>query len=128
MKIRKNAESRNSFPNRVIQSGFWSITLKFVQNGFSFVKIIILARILAPDDFGIMGIALFSMVALETFFGTGFYGALIQKKEDISSYLDSAWMALILRDIFLFSLLFLIAPYLANFFKVIEAISILILC
>jgi len=41
---------------------------------------------------------------------------LIQKKEAIKSYLDSAWTVLILRGFILFIILYFIAPYAATFF------------
>ena len=41
-------------------------------------------------DFGLMGIALLAMSALQTFTQTSFQAALIQKKGDIRDYLDTA--------------------------------------
>jgi len=75
-----------------------------------------LARILSPDDFGLMGIALLTIATLGTFSLTGFQQALIQRKGDISSYLNATWTFLILRGFILFIILFLIAPYVAVFF------------
>jgi O-antigen/teichoic acid export membrane protein len=68
-----------------------------------------------------MGIALLTMATLETFSQTGFQQALIQKKENIKSYLDSVWTVLILRGFILFAILYLIAPCAALFFDVPEA-------
>jgi len=68
-----------------------------------------------------MGIALLIMSTLDIFSQTGFQSALIQKKKDIKSYLDSAWTILILRGFILFAILFFIAPYAATFFNAPEA-------
>jgi len=106
---------------KAIKGGFWVFFLRIINRGFSFVRLIILARILSPDDFGLMGIALLTMSTLETFSQTGFQQALIQKKEEIESYLDSAWTVLILRGFILFIILYFIAPYAAIFFKAPEA-------
>jgi len=106
---------------RVIKSGFWVFFLRIINRGFSLIRLIILARILAPSDFGLMGIALLTMSTLETFSKTGFQAALIQKKEDIESYLNSAWTVLILRGFILFIILYFIAPYAAIFFNLPEA-------
>jgi len=62
-----------------------------------------------------MGIALQAMSTLETFSQTGFQAALIQKKENIESYLNSTWTILILRDFVLFVILYFIAPMLHYF-------------
>jgi len=101
---------------KAIRGGLWVFVARVVGRGFSFLRLIILARLLAPEDFGLMGIALLSLATLETFSETGFQQALIQKKQKIEGYLNVTWTFQILRGIILFSLLFLIAPYAANFF------------
>jgi len=106
---------------RVVKSGFWAFALRAVNRVFSFVRLIILARVLAPDDFGLMGIALLTMATLDTFSQTGFQAALIQKRDDIKSYLDAAWTVLILRGSILFAILYIIAPFAAHFFNAQEA-------
>jgi len=110
-----------TFSQRVVKSGFWVFFLRIFAQGFSLLRLIILARILSPNDFGLMGIALLTMSILETFSETGFQQALIQKKEDIKSYLDNAWTVLILRGFVLFVILYFIAPYAAIFFSAPEA-------
>jgi len=110
-----------SLSQRAVISGAWVFSLRVIQQLFSLARLMILARILAPQDFGLMGIALLSMATLETFSQTGFQQALIQKKHDIKPYLDTAWTFLILRGIILFAVLYLIAPYAATFFDAPEA-------
>ena len=110
-----------SLSQRAVRSGAWVFLLRVIQQLFSLVRLVILARILAPQDFGLMGIALLSMATLETFSQTGFQQALIQKKHDIKPYLDTAWSFLILRGVILFAILYLIAPYAATFFDAPEA-------
>ena len=96
-------------------------SLRIVNKLFSLARLIILARILAPDDFGLMGIAFLAMSTLETFSQTGFQAALIQKKKNIESYLDTAWTVLILRGLLLFGILYFAAPFVASFFDTPEA-------
>ncbi len=119
----KNRKERLS--HRVVRGGFWVFSLRIVHRLFSLTRLIILARILAPHDFGLMGIAMLMMAILETFSQTGFQEALIQKKDNVESYLNSAWTVLILRGLILFATLYLIAPYAAIFFKTLEAKSII---
>ena len=45
-----------------------------------------LARLLVPEDFGLLGIAMRAIATLETFSQTGFQAALIQKKDNVCSY------------------------------------------
>jgi len=117
-----NKETQNEkLSHRVVRGSFWVFLLKIINRGFNLIRIIILARILSPNDFGLVGIALLTISTLNTFTQTGFQQALIQKKEDIKFYLDSAWTILILRGFILFGILYLIAPYAAIFFNVPEA-------
>ncbi|MCK4860248.1 MAG: oligosaccharide flippase family protein [Candidatus Omnitrophica bacterium] len=62
---------------RTVRSGFWAFSLRIVQQLFNLARLVILARILAPHDFGLLCIALLTMATLETFSQTGFQQALI---------------------------------------------------
>lgn len=110
-----------SLSQRVVRGGIWIFGLRITERAFGLIKLIILARILAPHDFGLMGIALLTMAILNTFSQTGFQAALIQKKDNTDAYLDAAWTVLVLRGLLLFAILFFIAPYAAIFFKAPEA-------
>ena len=57
---------------KVLKGGFWVFFLRVVNRGFSLIRLIVLARVLSPNDFGLMGIALLTMSTLETFSQTGF--------------------------------------------------------
>ena len=114
-----------SLSQRVVKGGAWVFALRIVSRGLGLVRLVILARILAPADFGLMGIALLAMATLDTFSQTGFNAALIQKKEDVESYLNSAWTITIIRGVVLFVVLYFSAPYVATFFKSPEAESII---
>jgi len=111
----------STLSQRTGRGGFWVFLLRIIQQLFGLARLVIIARILSPNDFGLMGIALLAMATLETFSQTGFQQALIQKKEDIKSYLDAAWTVLIVRGFILFAILYLVAPYVAIFFNVPEA-------
>lgn len=115
----------DSFSLRILRSGVWAFSLRIVHQIFYFARIIILARILAPRDFGLMGIALLSIAVLGMFSQTGFQSALIQKKESVASYLNTAWTALIGRGLVLFLILYFGAPAVARFFRTPEAVDIL---
>lgn len=110
-------KQESSLSQRVAKGGIWVFALRVLGKGLRIVRLIILARLLAPDDFGLFGIALLAMSTVGTFSEMGFATALVQKKEDISQYLDTAWTVSIVRGIVLFILLFISAPYVALFFN-----------
>ena len=115
-RLRKLITPGESLSQRVVQAGFWAFALRIVDRLFSLTRTIVLARVLSPDDFGLFGIALLALSALETFTQTGFQSALIQRKEDVRPYLDTAWTVQAIRGVALAIILFGIAPYVAIFF------------
>ena len=102
---------------RSIKGGFWVFSIRILGNAFGTVRIIILARILAPGDFGLMGIAMLTITILETFSQTGFHAALVQTKNDIKPYLDAAWTFLVIRGFIILAILFFSAPLVSIFFR-----------
>jgi len=109
-------KSERTLPQKMVQGGAFISSLKIIRKVLSLIRLVVIGRILAPSDFGLMGIALLTMSALETFSTTGFSHALIQKKENTHNYLDAAWTVLIIRGFIIFIMLYLAAPYVAVFF------------
>lgn len=101
---------------RVMHAGLWAFMLRVADRLIGLAQIVVLARILAPEDFGLFGIALLALSVLETFSQTGFNAALIQKRGDILPYLDTAWTVQAIRGFLLAAILLAIAPSVAVFF------------
>ena len=120
-----NSHESESLSKKVIRGGIWVFALKITSRGLGFIKTIIIARLLAPEDFGLFGIAMLAISTLETFSQTGFQMALIQKKENVESYLDTSWTVSAIRGILLFLILFFSAPLVATFFNSPKAILII---
>jgi O-antigen/teichoic acid export membrane protein len=110
---------------KVVRSGLWVFASRILNRGLGFVRTIVLAYLLAPEDFGLLGIALLTASTLETFSQTGFTSALIQKKGKVEDYLDTAWTVSALRGTVLFFILFFSAPLVATFFNSSAATSVI---
>lgn len=110
---------------KVAQGGIWLFSLRFLSRGLGFVRTIILARLLAPADFGLVGISLLAISTLDSLSQTGLQPALIQKKDSSRACMDTAWTFLVIRGIVLFLILFLSAPAISRFFKM-PAVDLLI--
>ncbi len=109
-------ERNEKLSTLVLRGSFWVFCLRLAARSLTVVKLIIIARILAPGEYGIMGIALLVMATLETFSQTGFQHALLQKKNGVAGYLDTVWTSTIVRGVLLFLVLYLAAPLAASFF------------
>jgi lipopolysaccharide exporter len=109
--------SEERLSNRVVKGGIWVFAARIADRSFYFIKLIILARILLPRDFGVLGIAMLMILNLETFFRTGFSDALIQRREVTDDYLNSAWTTGIIRGTVLSAIVYIAGPYVAGFFN-----------
>jgi O-antigen/teichoic acid export membrane protein len=113
-KLRK---PEGSLTGRAFVGSFWLFALRGTYEAFYLIRIVIIARILAPRDFGLLGIALLVVGTVETFSTTGFHDALIQRKETSKAELDIAWSLMIIRGAVLFLILYFAAPLAAGFFR-----------
>jgi O-antigen/teichoic acid export membrane protein len=123
--IKKLLNPDDSLTQRVASGGFWAFSLRILDRIFQLGKMIVLARLLVPNDFGLLGIAVLTMTAIEALSQTGINQALIQRKDNIISYLDTAWTIEIIRGFFLATILFYSSSYIAVYFTEPAAISIL---
>lgn len=81
------------------------------------LMLLILARLLSPRDFGLMGIALLVLSATRRFTEIGINAALIQDvKTNVDEYLNTTWCLEIARGALIFGILFVLAPFIAGIF------------
>ena len=103
--------------SKIICSGFWSLGANWSLRGVGLLKAIILARLLAPADFGLIGLALFSLNLANVFSEVGIESALIQRGELNRRTLDTAWTITLLRGATLFLLFMVTADWIAVYFE-----------
>ena len=82
------------------------------------VKVVLIARILGPDKFGIFGVATLVLALLETATDTGINVFLIQENEHYKKYLNSAFIISILRGILIAVTIVLLNPLIKKFFNI----------
>lgn len=86
-----------SYKQKAISGFSWQSFLKIFTNGLTFVKIFFLARILSPDDFGIFSLTAIVLGISEALTQTGVNTTIIQSKQKISYFLNTAWVIAIIR-------------------------------
>ncbi|MBU4304919.1 MAG: lipopolysaccharide biosynthesis protein [Candidatus Omnitrophica bacterium] len=106
-----------SLSRKVVHGGAWIFSLRVAERLLGLIRLIVVARLLSPGDFGLLGIASLITGILAIFIESGFDSALIQKKDNVEQYLDTAWTVQILRGLFLFFIIYAAAPPAAVFFK-----------
>jgi O-antigen/teichoic acid export membrane protein len=88
------------------------------------VRLLILARLLTPYDFGLVGIALVMISLFESFSATGTHLALIQRKEGARELFDTAWTLGVIRGGAVAGLLLVLAPAVGMFFESPAAVAV----
>jgi lipopolysaccharide exporter len=101
---------------KVGRGGAWSLALRVLTRLLRLLQTVVLARLLLPADFGLVGVGLLLVATLETLTQPGFAEALIQKEGDVEPCLDTAWTAGLIRAGLLGSILFFSAPLAVGFF------------
>lgn len=92
--------------------------------GIQFIVMIVLARLLLPEDFGLIVIVTTFITIAGVFFQVGFTTALIQKKNaDEVDFSSVFYLNLVVASI-LYTLIFFISPYIAEFYEEYQLISI----
>lgn len=115
----------NSLKSKVISSLIWKLLERGGTQGIQFVIQIILARILTPEDYGVIAIIMIFIALANVFIQSGFSTALIQKKDtDEVDFSSVFYLSLGIATI-LYIVLYMTAPFIANYYKTIELIKIL---
>lgn len=105
----------------------WMSAFRIFSRFIAFIRVIILARLLVPSQFGIFGIASMSLALLEILTETGINIFLVQEKEGIKTYLNDAWLVSIIRGILISAFIVFTAPLVVSFFKIPQSIWIIFL-
>lgn len=99
---------------------FQGMTWSFIENSsrhvITFVVGIILARLLSPREFGLIGMIIIFIAISKLLVDSGFNQALIRKKNCTQTDYSTIFYFNIIASIFLYSLLFIFSESIARFF------------
>lgn len=115
----------SSLSEKVKKGIIWVISATVVTRGVQLIAEVILARVLMPEDFGLIATAMAILTFSEGTVATGVESAIIQKQERPEDYLNSAWTIELIRNMVLFALIFSLAPLLGSFFNEARVVAIL---
>lgn len=104
----------------IVGGVFWTAFETVINKGFDFVIQLFLARLLFPEDYGIVGMAVVFIAFLEVLNDLGLGAALIQKKGEnlTSTHLHTAfWSGLIWSFLIYGIIYFLITPFSVSFYN-----------
>lgn len=102
--------------DKTVKGMKWNAIGKFSTQGVNFLVGLVLARLLSPSDYGVIGmVAVFFSIA-QTFIEGGFGSALIRKKECSDIDYSTAFYCNIFVALLCCVVLSLVSPFIADFF------------
>lgn len=105
-----------SLKEKTVKGTFWSAADAFLGQGVTFLIGIILARMLTPAEYGLIGIVLIFTIILSGVVDSGFSNALIRKKDTTDDDYNTMFITNMAISVVMFLLLYISAPMIAQFF------------
>lgn len=103
--------------SKTVTGLLWSFIDRFSQQGITFIVGIILARLLTPKEFGLIGMITIFIAISESFIDSGFSQALIRKKDCTEKDYSTVFYFNLAVGLLFFFILFFSAPAIATFFE-----------
>ena len=105
-----------SVRSQLLHGVVWNFVEKVLMRGASFIIGIILARLLSPSDFGLIGMLAIFVAISNVFIEGGLAKALIQRKDCQDIDFSTAFVANVGMSLVIYVVLFLTAPLIADFY------------
>lgn len=106
-----------SLKDKTLNGFFWSFFDNFGKQSISFVIGIILARLLDPSVYGILGMIVIFMAISNVFISSGFGTALIRKTDLKDADCNTTFIFNLGVSLFFYCILFFTSPFIASFLK-----------
>ena len=116
----------SAFKGKILKGMAWTVSFRFGQRFMGLVSTLILVRVLAPKDFGIVAMGMAVGAVLDAISSFGFDQAIIQRKTLDRTHLDTAWTINQIVSAIATVVLLLLAPVVAAYYGDPRVINVLI--
>ncbi|MFI3285997.1 MAG: lipopolysaccharide biosynthesis protein [Rikenellaceae bacterium] len=110
---------------KIKKSLFWSGVDKLSTQGLQFLLTMIIARTVSPSAYGLVAMTTIFVAVSQIFVDSGFSNALIHKQERKPIDFSTIFIFNIFLSIFLYLLIWMAAPWVAQFYEEQELVSVL---
>lgn len=107
----------DSLKQKTVKGVSWSFLDNLSNVGVTFLVGLVLARLLTPEDYSLLGIILIFISVFNSIVDSGFSNALIRKKDATQNDYDTVFVCNLFLSIVLCTALFYLSPSIATFFK-----------
>ena len=109
--------SMSSIKEQTVSGLKWNALGRFSSQGVHFVLGLFIARILLPDDYGVIGMLAIFLSISQSFVDSGFSNALIRKIDRTEIDCSTAFYFNIVVGLFFYALLYIVAPIISDFYQ-----------
>lgn len=103
--------------NKVMSGLVWTFGERIIAQAVSFIVSILLARILMPEEYGVIAIVLVFINIANVFVSNGFGESLVRKKDSNEMDFSTIFYCSFVFSWILYVILFALAPIIAEFYK-----------
>jgi len=108
---------QESLKDKTVKGVGWSAADAFLGQGVTFLVGLVLARLLTPEEYGLIGIVTIFTTVLSSVVDSGFSNALIRKQDVTDEDYSTLFYFNLVVSVLMFGLLYLGAPWIAYFFE-----------
>lgn len=108
---------QDNLKSKTIKGAGWSAVDAFLAQGVSFIIGLVLARILSPEEYGLIGIVMIFVTVLNSVVDCGFSTAVIRKQDANDDDYNTMFYTNMLFSIILYACLAISSPLIAGFFE-----------
>lgn len=109
--------AEESLKNKTVKGVVWSGVERFSVQGVQFLVMIVIARILDPKDFGLVGMLAIFLAVAQSLIDSGFSQALIRKQDRTEIDNSTVFYFNVAVSVFLYFVCYTIAPWVADFYN-----------
>lgn len=114
-----------SLKSKTISGVIWSAVERFSLQGVQFIIQLVMARLLLPSDYGMIGMLTIFLQISQTFIDGGFTNALIQRKDRSEIDFSTVFYFNIAVSLLFYGILFVSAPLIADFYNMPELVKVM---
>lgn len=116
--------TNKSLKSQATHGMLWSAIDKFAVQAGQFIIGIVLARLLMPKDFGLIGMLSIFIAISQSFIDSGMGSGLIQKRDRTDVDFSTVFVFNFFVSLFFYIVLYITAPYIAEFYNAPQLVSI----
>ncbi len=115
----------NNIKHKTVNGFFWQLFQRIVGQLINFSVTVVLARILMPEDYGVVALAGMFILLVSSFTDTGLGVALIQKKNPDDLDYNTVFYSGFVISFFTYAVVYFLSPLFAEWYQKPEMVSII---